>query len=228
MIMGKSVRFFALPIGVLLISLSGWISIVPALAAEPETPANPGSESVKQEVSGWPEKAPDVFKVKFECSNGDILIEVHKEWAPLGVEHFYQLVREGFYDEARFFRVVPDFMVQFGMNADPEVTKKWSEKSLKDDPVKQKNTPGMVTYAKTGAPNSRTTQLFVNTGNNTFLDGQGFAPFGKVLEGLDVVRNIEAKYGERPDQMQIRLNGNAYLEKSFPDLDYIKKASLVK
>lgn len=191
-------------------------------AAEPE-PVDPAASESK-----WPETAPDVFKVKFECSHGDILIEVHKEWAPIGAEHFFGLAKMGFYEEARFFRVVPNFMAQFGLNADPAMTQGIGGKSIKDDPVKQSNTPGMITYAKTQMPNSRSTQLFINTGNNTFLDSQGFAPFGKVLEGMDVVKAINAEYGERPDQMSIRTQGNKYLNEKFPNLDYIKKVTYVE
>lgn len=191
-------------------------------APEP-APVDPAAEEAK-----WPETAPDVFKVKFECSHGDILIEVHKEWAPIGAEHFFELAKMGFYEEARFFRVVPNFMAQFGLNADPAMTQGIGGKSIKDDPVKQSNTPGMVTYAKTQMPNSRSTQLFINTGSNTFLDNQGFAPFAKVLEGMDVVKAINAEYGERPDQMSIRTQGNKYLNEKFPNLDYIKKVTYVE
>lgn len=191
-------------------------------APEP-APVDPAAEGSK-----WPETAPDVFKVKFECSHGDILIEVHKEWAPIGAQHFFELAKMGFYEEARFFRVVPNFMAQFGLNADPAMTQGIGGKSIKDDPVKQSNTPGMVTYAKTQLPNSRSTQLFINTGNNTFLDSQGFAPFAKVLEGMDVVKAINAEYGERPDQMSIRTQGNKYLNEKFPNLDYIKKVTYVE
>lgn len=193
--------------------------------AKPDTPAAaPKSESAES----WPETAPDVFKVKFECSNGDVIIECHKEWAPIGVQHFYELVRAGFYDEARFFRVVPGFVVQFGLPADPAMGEKYGKKTLQDDPVKGSNTAGMVTYAKTGAPNSRSSQIFINTGNNTRLDSMGFAPFAKVIQGMDVVNAINAEYRERPDQSLIGARGNAYLNQAFPNLDYIKKAILIK
>ena len=192
-------------------------------------PPPPDPQAAASETqSDWPEKAPDVFKVKFECSNGDIVVEVHKDWAPIGAEHFYELAKMGFYDGVRFFRVVPGFMVQFGISGDPEMTRKVGSKNIKDDPVKQSNMPGMMTYAKTAAPNSRSTQLFINTGNNQFLDGQGFAPFARVIEGLDVVKNINAEYREKPNQMMIRTQGNEYLKKNFPNLDYIKKVTFVK
>ena len=175
---------------------------------------------------------PDVFKVNLDTSKGTVVIEAHRDWAPLGVDRFYQLVKSGFYDGARFFRVLPGFMAQFGIAGDPQVTAKWSGVTLQDDPVMQSNTPGMVTFAKTAAPNSRTTQLFINTGNNARLDADGFAPIGKVISGLEVVQNFYNGYGEGapqgrgPEQGQIEAQGNAYLEKSFPMLDYIKKATI--
>ncbi len=172
-------------------------------------------------------QAPETFRVKLETSKGDVVLDVNRSWAPLGVDHFYKAVEEGFYDEARFFRVVPGFIVQFGISGDPAVQKKWRDVSLKDDPVTQRNVRGTVTYATAG-PNTRTTQLFINLGDNTFLDSQGFAPFAKVASGLDVVEKINAEYGEKPDQGYIQALGNQYLKESFPRLDYIKKASIVK
>jgi peptidyl-prolyl cis-trans isomerase A (cyclophilin A) len=175
--------------------------------------------------------APDVYKVNLDTSKGAIVIEVHRDWAPLGADHFYELVKSGYYDGARFFRVLPGFMAQFGIAADPKVTAKWKDQ-LQDDPVKQSNTRGMVTYAKTSLPNSRTTQLFINTGNNARLDSDGFSPFGEVTSGMEVVDQFYNGYGEGapqgrgPDQSQIEEQGNAYLEKGFPQLDYIKKATV--
>lgn len=168
-----------------------------------------------------------VYKVKFETSKGDVVIEVHPEWAPLGAARFKELVESGFYDDARFFRVIGGFMAQFGLAADPAVTAQWREKRLKDEPVKQSNVRGMVTFAHAG-PNTRTTQLFINYGNNARLDQMGFPAFGKVVEGLDVVDKITDKYGERPDQGRITREGNKYLKESFPELDYIKKATVLK
>lgn len=175
----------------------------------------------------WPEEAPDVFKVEFECTNGTFIIECHKEWAPLGVERFYALVREGFYDDSAFFRVVPGFVVQFGLAGDPAVTARWRDQRIQDDPVTQSNIPGTVTFATSG-PNTRTTQLFINTGSNQRLDGMGFAPFGEVVEGMDVVEAINAEYGERPNQGLITAEGNVYLRRNFPNIDFIKKATLIK
>jgi peptidyl-prolyl cis-trans isomerase A (cyclophilin A) len=196
-----------------------------AAPQDSETAAEKPEE--KKEDTMWPETAPDTFKVKFECTNGEFTVECTKKWAPLGVERFYQLVREGFFDNAGFFRVVPNFVVQFGLAADPQVTAKWRTKTLKDDPVVQTNAPGTLTFATSG-PNSRTTQLFINLANNARLDGMGFSPFGKVIEGMDVVQKINSEYGERPQQGMITAEGSAYLKKNFPNLDYITKATLVK
>lgn len=172
-------------------------------------------------------KAPDVFKVKFETSKGDIILEVKRELSPLGVDRFYNLVRFGFYDEARFFRVMDGFMAQFGLNADPRISKKWKNAGIKDEPVKTSNARGTVTFAKRGSPNSRTTQLFINFGNNKSLDGQGFSPFAEVVEGMDVVDSIYSKNGQEPDQGKIQEMGNKYLIATFPRLDYIKTATIV-
>lgn len=175
-----------------------------------------------------PQDVPDVFKVRFECSHGNFVIECHKEWAPIGVEHFYELLKVKFYDGARFFRVVPGFVVQFGIAGDPALNAKYGEKTIKDDPVKQSNLKGMVTYAKTQLPNSRSTQIFINLVDNPHLDSMGFAPFAKVIEGMEVIERTNPKYREKPDQMMIRLQGNEYLNKMFPDLDYIKRAYIIK
>lgn len=173
------------------------------------------------------EKAPENFRVKFETSKGDFVIEVNRSWSPNGADHFYQLVKSGFYDGTRFFRVVPGFMVQFGIAGDPQVQAKWREKAITDDRVTQSNRKGYVTFAKTGRPNSRTTQIFINYADNSFLDNQGFSPFGRVVEGMDVVEKINAEYRERPDQSQIQRRGNEYLNAEFPRLDYIEKAQIV-
>ncbi len=178
------------------------------------------------------EPAPDVFQVKLDTTKGDVVIEVHRDWAPIGADHFYTLVKTGFYDGARFFRVLRGFVVQFGINGDPQVNRLWSNANLPDDPVKQHNTAGMVTYAKAG-PHSRTTQLFINMADNSqALDGDGFAPFGKVISGMTAVEFLYNSYGEMspmgngPDPNQIEAQGNDYLLSKFPRLDYIKKATI--
>ncbi len=173
------------------------------------------------------EKAPATFKVKFDTSAGPFVVEVNRAWAPIAADHFYTLVKNGFYDDARFFRVVPGFMVQFGINADPAVQAKFKN-SIQDDPVKESNKKGYVTFAQTSAPNSRTTQIFINYKDNAFLDGQRFAPFGQVISGMEAVEKINSEAGEKPNQGAIQSQGNAYLKKEFPKLDYVKKATIEK
>jgi len=173
------------------------------------------------------EKAPATFKVKFDSSTGPFVVEVHRDWAPNAADHFYTLVKNGFYDEARYFRVVPNFMVQFGINADPAVQKKFAA-TIKDDQVKQSNKKGYVTFAQTSAPNSRSTQIFINYKDNSFLDSQRFAPFGEVTSGMDAVEKITDQYGEKPNQGAIQSQGNVYLKAQFPKLDYVKKATIEK
>jgi peptidyl-prolyl cis-trans isomerase A (cyclophilin A) len=174
------------------------------------------------------EQAPPSYKAKFETSKGNFVVEVHRDWAPKGADRFYNLVKNGFFDDARFFRVVPDFMVQFGINGDPAIQKNWANASIPDDPTTKSNKKGYLTFANRG-PNSRSTQLFINFKDNAFLDKQpGFAPFGEVVSGMDIVEKITSQYGEKPNQGMIQSDGNAYLNKEFPKLDYIKKASIEK
>jgi peptidyl-prolyl cis-trans isomerase A (cyclophilin A) len=179
------------------------------------------------------ETAPTVYKVKFETSKGVFVVEVHRDWAPNGADRFYNLVKNGFYDNARFFRVVSGFMVQFGINADPKLSAVWREARIKDDPVKQSNGRGLMTFATAG-PNTRTTQVFINFGDNNALDKQGFAPFGQIVSGMNVVDGLYSGYGEGapggngPAQGRIQSEGNAYLMKDFTKLDYIKKATIEK
>ena len=177
--------------------------------------------------------APPTYKVKMSTTKGDFVIEVHRDWAPLGADRFYNLVKIGYFTDAAFFRVVKGFMVQFGINSDPSVNRIWRRASINDDPSgKKSNTRGMVTFATAG-PNMRTTQLFINYANNARLDSMGFAPFGKVVEGMKVVDAIEGMYGEGapggngPAQEMIQTQGNAYLKAQFPKLDYIKRATIV-
>ena len=173
------------------------------------------------------EKAPATFKAKFDTSKGVFVIEVRREWAPLGADRFYNLVKNGFYDEGRFFRVVPDFMVQFGINGNPSIQTVWRDQNIKDDPARQSNKRGFITFATSG-PNTRSTQIFINYSDNSFLDSQGFAPFGRVVEGIEIVDKINAQYREQPNQGRIQSEGNAYLTKEFPKMDYVKKATIVK
>lgn len=170
-------------------------------------------------------KAPDVYEVTLKTTKGDIVVQVTRSWAPMGADRFYNLVKHGFYNGAAFFRIVPTFVVQFGLNGDPAVNKAWKNANIKDDPVTQSNKPGTLTFATAG-PNTRTTQLFINLGNNAPLDGQGFAPFGQVTSGMDVVQKLYAGYGERPDQGAITSEGKAYIDKNFPMIDKIETATI--
>jgi peptidyl-prolyl cis-trans isomerase A (cyclophilin A) len=178
------------------------------------------------------EKAPATYKVKFDTSKGSFVVEVHRDWAPNGADRFYNLVKNGFYNDARFFRVISGFMVQFGINGDPQISKVWRDANIKDDPVKASNKRGMITFATAG-PDTRTTQVFINFGDNAGLDDQGFAPFGQVISGMDAVDALYAEYGEGapqghgPNQGVVQSMGNAYLAKAFPKLDYIKTATIV-
>jgi peptidyl-prolyl cis-trans isomerase A (cyclophilin A) len=194
----------------------------PDQSAKPEKPAAPAKK----------EPAPAVFHVKLDTSKGLVDIEVHRDWAPIGADHFYELVNAGFYDGCRFFRIVRGFVVQFGIGGDPKTNALWASGMLPDDPVKQHNVKGSVTYAKPG-PNARTTQLFINLADNRgSLDRQGFAPIGRVVEGMAVVESLYGFYGDMPpsgqgpDPNQIQQLGNDYLDTHFPRLDYIKKASV--
>lgn len=173
------------------------------------------------------DQAPANYQVKFDTSAGEFLVDVKRELAPNGADRFHELVKNGFYNECRFFRVVPNFVVQFGINGDPEVQKKWRDARIADDKVLTTNARGTLTFATSG-PNSRTSQLFINLKDNGRLDERGFSPFAKVIKGIEVVDKITAQYGERPDQGQIQARGNAYLKESFPRLDYIKSATIVK
>jgi peptidyl-prolyl cis-trans isomerase A (cyclophilin A) len=171
---------------------------------------------------------PDEYKVVLRTTKGDVMVLVHRDWSPLGADHFYQLLNLGFYNGDRFFRIVPDFVVQFGMSGDPAINRQWSDANIPDDPVKVSNKQGTVVFAKTSEPNSRSTQIFINLGDNSRLDAQGFSPFGEVIQGMENVEEFYRGYGESPDQGQISAQGNAYLEQNFPKLDYIKNAYIVK
>jgi peptidyl-prolyl cis-trans isomerase A (cyclophilin A) len=171
-------------------------------------------------------RAPAVFKAKFATTAGDFVVEVHRDWAPLGADRFYNLVRYGYFTNAAFFRVVPGFVVQFGLSANPEVNKVWQEARIHDDPVLQSNKRGYLVFATAG-PNTRTAQLFINYADNTRLDAMGFAPFGTVVEGMEVVDKIFPGYREKPQQDLITNRGDAYLKANFPMIDKIKLAQIL-
>ena len=171
-------------------------------------------------------RAPETFNVKFQTTKGPVSIKVTRAWAPNGADRFYNLVRAGFFTDAAFFRVIPGFMAQFGISAKPEVSRIWANSNIPDDPVKASNTRGMITFAQTSAPNSRSAQFFINYGNNARLDADRFAPFGEVTEGMAIMDSIYSGYGEQPDQGAITGLGKAYLDKSFPMLDRILTATI--
>jgi peptidyl-prolyl cis-trans isomerase A (cyclophilin A) len=173
-------------------------------------------------------KAPAVYAVSFATTKGTFVITVHRAWAPRGADRFYNLVRAHFFDDVSFFRVVPGFVVQFGISGSPAISKAWQTASIPDDPVKTSNVKGTITYADAG-PNTRTTQVFINLANNKSLDTEGFAPFGVVTRGMSVVAKLYGGYDDSPtnDQQQIELQGNAFLKKHFPRLDHIETARLV-
>jgi peptidyl-prolyl cis-trans isomerase A (cyclophilin A) len=174
------------------------------------------------------EQAPATFDAKFVTTKGDFTVHVTRSWAPLGADRFYNLVKHGYFDDCTLFRVVSGFVVQFGINGDPRIGTAWSHANIKDDSVKASNTKGMITFAMAG-PNTRTTQVFINLGNNASLDGQGFAPFGQVTQGMSVVESLYSGYADQPTshQGEITMQGNGYLQKNFPKLDVIKSATIV-
>lgn len=210
------------------------LSLSCGLAAKPAKKAAAPKPNPLLDPSTLTAKAPDVFQVQFDTTKGPFVVEVHREWAPNGADRFYNLVANGYYDNAKFFRVISGFMAQFGIHADPAINKAWRPAMIQDDPVTQSNTRGMVSFAMSGR-NTRTTQLFINYSDvNARLDTMGFAPFGKVIEGMDVVDALHSGYGEGaprgrgPDQRRIIEEGNAYLTAEFPELDSIKTARILK
>ncbi len=177
------------------------------------------------------ETAPEKFRVKFETTKGDYIVEVNRAWSPNGADRFYNMVKIGYFKDIAIFRAVKGFMYQFGIHGDPNVSAKWSEANFNDDPnAGISNKPGTICFAKTSAPNSRSTQMFVSLGDNGFLDNQGFTPFGKVVEGMDVVEKINTEYGENRGNVQgeFKQGGNAYILKKFPNIDLIKSVTIVE
>jgi len=194
--------------------------------------AKPAAAAAAPDPVKLTEKAPDTFKAQFDTTKGKITIEVTRSLAPNGADRFYNLVKSGYFKDLAFFRVIKGFMCQFGIHGDPAVAAKWRSANIQDDPVKGSNTRGTVTFATAG-PNTRSSQFFINFGDNAGLDSQGFSPFGKVTEGMDIVDKINGEYGEGaprgrgPDQGRLQREGNAYLKKDFPNLDYIKSATIL-
>jgi peptidyl-prolyl cis-trans isomerase A (cyclophilin A) len=208
----------------------------PAAKAPAKAPAKSPTPAVGSRLM-HPElakaKAPDLYRVKFTTAKGDFVVEVHRDWAPLGADRFYNLVRMGFFTNVSFYRIIPGAIVQFGAPPSPAVATAWSTAKIQDDPVKGSNKAGSITFAM-GGPNTRTTQVFINLTDNTQYDGMGFAPFGTITDGLDVVKNLYSGYGDMaemggsgPSQKLTMEQGKAYLDKSFPLLDHIVSATVI-
>ncbi|MFQ5701338.1 MAG: peptidylprolyl isomerase [Acidobacteriota bacterium] len=221
---------------IVLVPMLGVLTLGAGSGSEPKAKAKkpaagPNPALVNPSIAN--EQAPDKFRAKFTTTKGDFVIEVTRDWSPAGADRFYNLVKIGYFKDVAFFRVVENFMAQFGIHGDPRVNAAWRSANITDDPVKQSNLRGFVTFAMSSSPNSRSVQFFINYKDNSFLDGQRFAPFGKVVEGMDVVDSLYKGYGDAPprgrgpNQALIQSQGNPYLKKDFPELDYIKSASLV-
>jgi peptidyl-prolyl cis-trans isomerase A (cyclophilin A) len=234
--MKPMVRFAILFVLTLDLGISGGYAqtkTAPEKSTPKATPASPFSRALLSPAK-LTEKAPDTFDVRFTTTKGDFLVRVTRAWAPNGADRFYNLVKNGFFDSASFFRTIPGFVVQFGLSAYPEVSKAWARETILDDPVTQTNKRGFVTYAM-GGKDTRTTQIFINlTDRNTRLDEMGFSPFGVVVEGMEVVEQLYGGYGDSvsrggkgPEQDRIQTEGAAYLEKEFPNLDKIMSAKIV-
>ena len=187
-----------------------------------------GANPTLKNPAALTEKAPDTYRARLETSQGAIVIEGHRNWAPNAADRFYNLVKNGFYDNARFFRVLSGFMAQFGLNADPDVQRAWSLAGLPDEPTRQSNTRGFVSFARESSPNSRYTMVFINYKDNSYLDSEGFPPFGQVVTGMDVADKLYGGYGRTnvPDQRRIVSEGNAYLAAEYPKLDFITRARI--
>ena len=194
------------------------LSLALALVAAPQ----PGAAQTTDE------HAPATYRARFETSQGPFVIEVTREWAPIAADRFYTLVKRGFYDDDRFFRVLSGFMAQFGLNGDPKIQGEYALANLLDEPPKQSNRRGFVSFAKESSPNTRYTMVFINYKDNSYLDADGFAPFGQVVSGMDVVEKLYGGYGRQnvPDQRRIKSEGDAYLTAEYPKLDFIKTARI--
>ena len=215
-----------------------WITAFPCLAGDAKAPDDKATKAPDKAPLLAPKeatkRAPDQFRVLVETTKGNFRVDIHREWAPLGVDRFYNLVILGYFTDVAIYRMIPGFMAQFGFHGEPDVNRKWLKASLEDDPPKHSNTAGRLTFANRG-PNTRTTQFFINMVNNDYLDRMGFVPFGEVVDdGLQVVTKFYggygdgAPYGRGPNQGRILSEGNSYLRKKFPELDYIKRISIVK
>jgi cyclophilin family peptidyl-prolyl cis-trans isomerase len=201
------------------------VSVV-AIACAKDSPPSQGSDSTARAPSSAATRAPDSFRVAFETTRGNFVVDVHRDWSPHGVDRFHELVDSGYFTNVAFFRVLPGFVAQFGMHGDPSMNKRWDDRPIADDSVVQSNKRGTIVFATAG-PNTRANQFFINFADNTSLDRQGFSPFGRVVEGMGVVDSIYAGYGESPEQSRVAAEGNKYLKRYFPRLDYVKSARVV-
>jgi peptidyl-prolyl cis-trans isomerase A (cyclophilin A) len=208
-------------------------SPAPVPVAKQQQPEPVHHDPAQVDPSLATERAPDVFRAGFTTTRGTFVIEVHRDWAPHGADRFYNLVKLGFYDDTRFFRVIEGFMAQFGISGDPDITSRWRTANIQDDPVKQSNVRGFVTFAQSSQPDSRSTQIFVNYADNSRLDHSRFAPFGQVVQGMRVLDELYSAYGEGrpqgkgPDQIRVEESGNAYLDEQFPKLDRVLVARVL-
>jgi peptidyl-prolyl cis-trans isomerase A (cyclophilin A) len=198
---------------------------VTAIACSKDSPPQEADSTARAPSAAAP-AAPDSFRVAFETTRGNVVVDVIRAWSPRGVDRFHELVNAGYFTDIAFFRVLPGFVAQFGMHGDPAVNRRWDDRPILDDPVVQSNKRGTIVFATSG-PNTRGNQFFINYSDNTRLDGLGFSPFGRVIGGMSVVDSIYAGYGETPDQSRVAADGNAYLKRTFPRLDYIKSARIV-
>lgn len=195
-------------------------------AAKPKPASAPAVRGSLSNPASLKETAPETYKVKVTTSKGDFVLQVNRSWSPLGADRFYNLVRAGFFTDAYFFRIVKGFVTQFGIHSNPAISKAWRAANIPDDPVRESNKRGTLSFATAG-PNTRTTQIFINLVDNARLDSMGFSPFAQVVEGMDVVDKLYDGYGEAPDQGMIQEQGGAYLKKNFPLMDNIKAAVIL-
>lgn len=200
------------------------VSLVAISCSRDSSPERSDTATAAPAATATP--APDSFRVAFETTRGNFVVDVIRAWSPRGADRFHELVNAGYFTNIAFFRVLPGFVAQFGMHGDPAVNRQWEDRAILDDPVVQGNRRGTIVFATSG-PNTRSNQFFINFSDNARLDGMGFSPFGRVVEGMSVVDSIHAGYGEMPDQARIAAEGNAYLERRFPQLDYVKSARIV-
>lgn len=200
----------------------GTTTPAPAVEVAPRPATVDGYEDI-----AWVETAPETYRVKFDTTAGAFVIECNAKWSEQGAQRFYELCKMGFFDNSGFFRVIHGFMVQFGLAADPKMTAQFANKNLRDEPGRKSNQKGLISFATSG-PNTRTTQVFINYGDNANLDKMGFTPFGEVIAGMESVEKITDEYAEQPNQTSIKQQGTEYLKENFPNLDFINKVTLVQ